>query len=212
MILVIIIGIALTFQLIIIPYTNKKSAAQVVFYILDHWKEKDILVTIDYWQDPNTFPPVSYIESYKIAWQRFYRLEKQSYVETYVKIDFGQGSSLKDGKEWLFKLTNTTTGWRVVAFKPSHLRGQRYTPPKHVYNPQADWEILQRLQNEPNYQEPLHREIQNFDRPPTKTTPPTTVRSEPILKPFVEPTIDSTMEMNEEEFSSDYRTIPATLP
>ena len=213
MILAIIIGIVLTFQLIIIPHANKKSAIQVIHFVLDHWKDGDVSSTVNYWYNEDMFPAVSYIESYELTWKRFYRTGKNSFVEAYVKIDFGGGSVLESGKEWLFKLTNTPSGWRIVTFKPSHLRSDEYTPTQRAYDPIADRETLHRMQNVPGYKEPTFFEKPRVQRQPVQNIPsPSTTpapTTKPLLKPFIPPILESEMEADPNATPPGYRTIPA---
>ena len=185
----IIIASVLFFQLVVVPYQNKKSAMQVVLHVLNNWQSGEALSEVDYWKDPRQYPPVSSLKSYKITWRRFYRVNNLSYVEIFVQIDFGHGSSLPNNQEWMFKLANLSTGWRVVDFRPSSLRGLPYKPPTRAYDPQADRKMLKRFEDASHKSEVKPVEEFKYEKPVTPQIP--------------------TVPAPVKDTSTHYRTIPA---
>ena len=89
---------------------------KIVKTVLYNWANKNLVNSIEQWENRDESPPVYSLESYKILDYRAYKKDGMRYAEVKVFIKFLPGGVLPDNREWVFILRDGHLGWKVFRF------------------------------------------------------------------------------------------------
>ena len=89
---------------------------KIVKTVLYNWANKNLVNSIEQWENRDESPPIYSLESYKILDYKAYKKDGVRYAEFKVLIKFLPGGVLPDNKEWVFILRDGHLGWKVFRF------------------------------------------------------------------------------------------------
>ena len=105
-------------QIVLNPYLHQREVTKIVKIILKHWKNGDLPEAFVYWEDLRRAPPIYDLVSSTLIEKTFHLKDTPPYAQIVVKLEFPEGNVIPSGKEWVFELTYTKSGWKVKNFHP----------------------------------------------------------------------------------------------
>lgn len=114
----IIIGLIAFFAVVSLglgPFLHKREAVKIVQEVLGHWKNGNLAMAIDYWENQDDSPPMYGLTSYKIKSKSFGKKDGSRHAKILVELDLSAENILPSG-DWMFEVSYTNIGWRVVDF------------------------------------------------------------------------------------------------
>ena len=101
------------------PYLHRREVTKIVTAVLKGWENGAILETFQYWEDPNNAPPAYSLLSYRINKRTLDKKDGRRHAQIFVTLEFSADNVLPSGKEWVFELRETKSGWKIENFSAS---------------------------------------------------------------------------------------------
>lgn len=94
-----------------------RDAVKTVDKILTYWKTGDNYKALPYWDDRESSPPIFGVTDYTIKETKMGKERGKHTAQITASIEFEESNILRSGKDWIFDLTKTAGGWKVISLQ-----------------------------------------------------------------------------------------------
>ncbi len=106
----------LSINFILFPYLHRREATHIVESVIKSWEANDLSYAFNAWENMQKSPPIYDLVSGEITKRIFDRKNGVRHALIYARLEFHDNSTLPSGKEWVFELSRTRLGWKVINF------------------------------------------------------------------------------------------------
>ena len=111
-----LIALVLFHLFVFIPYLHRREATRAVLSAFKSWETGDMKYSFNVWKDYENSPPVYNLVLGKITKRMFDNKDGARHALIYAVLEFQPDNSFPSGKEWIFELSKTPLGWKIIDF------------------------------------------------------------------------------------------------
>jgi hypothetical protein len=97
---------------------RQRNALKIVQTVLAFWENNDLVPAMAYWEKAIDAPPVYDLLMHEIGRKEFIKKNGLYHARIFVTLYFPTGNRFPSGREWVFELSKTRYGWKIVGFRP----------------------------------------------------------------------------------------------